>query len=221
VLENHAHSWVEAYFPRYGWITFEPSSIRALPPRIEDASAAVAPPSDASADTGADASQLTPDELDELLNMSGGAASSTPPARPFLLTLPGMALLGFGVLLGIALLASGVVALAWRRGLTSLNRFQRPYAELVKLGRWSGALRAQTNDTPFEVAERMGRQVPRAHTAIDDDRRLCRSDIRGPPSGRRSATDLARRAARRHSRAVWPPTRRLVRRGLLSDSAAA
>ena len=28
VRENHAHSWVEAYFPRYGWITFEPSAIR-------------------------------------------------------------------------------------------------------------------------------------------------------------------------------------------------
>src|SRR5207237_4366702 len=23
VRENHAHTWVEAYFPRYGWITFE------------------------------------------------------------------------------------------------------------------------------------------------------------------------------------------------------
>jgi len=49
VRENHAHSWVEAYFPRYGWITFEPSSIRAIPPRIEDASGVAAAPAPAAA----------------------------------------------------------------------------------------------------------------------------------------------------------------------------
>ncbi len=31
VHENDAHSWVEVYFPRYGWQTFEPSSIRPIP----------------------------------------------------------------------------------------------------------------------------------------------------------------------------------------------
>jgi transglutaminase-like putative cysteine protease len=36
VRENHAHSWVEVYFPRYGWITFEPSSIRPIPQRLEE-----------------------------------------------------------------------------------------------------------------------------------------------------------------------------------------
>jgi transglutaminase-like putative cysteine protease len=37
VRENHAHTWVEAYFPRYGWITFEPSAIRPLPFRAQQA----------------------------------------------------------------------------------------------------------------------------------------------------------------------------------------
>ena len=36
VRENHAHTWVEAYFPGYGWITFEPSAIRAIPNRLEE-----------------------------------------------------------------------------------------------------------------------------------------------------------------------------------------
>src|ERR1700719_4531408 len=31
VRENHAHTWVEAYFPSYGWVTFEPSAIRPIP----------------------------------------------------------------------------------------------------------------------------------------------------------------------------------------------
>ncbi|HEY3117540.1 MAG TPA: transglutaminase domain-containing protein, partial [Chloroflexota bacterium] len=36
VNENHAHTWTEVYFPGYGWITFEPSANRALPPRSEN-----------------------------------------------------------------------------------------------------------------------------------------------------------------------------------------
>ncbi len=167
VRENHAHSWVEAYFPRYGWITFEPSSIRALPPRVEDSTAAVSAPPTPSGDVGDDPNLLTADELDELLAMGAGVGAP-PPARPFLLTFPGVLLLGLGVALLVALLAAGVLALAWRRGLARLNAFQRPYAELVKLGRWSGALRAHASDTPFEVAERMGRQVPSAQSAIGE-----------------------------------------------------
>ncbi|MBV9578951.1 MAG: DUF4129 domain-containing protein [Chloroflexi bacterium] len=165
VRENHAHSWVEAYFPRYGWIIFEPSSIRAIPPRVEDATGASVAPPDASSDAGDNPDLLTPDELDELLNLTPSTAA-VPPARPFLLTFPGILLLGLGVLIVLALIVAGVLALAWRRGLAGLNRFQRPYAELVKLGSWSGALRPRAGDTPFEVAERMGRQVPRAQSAI-------------------------------------------------------
>src|SRR5260370_19714909 len=84
VRENHAHSWVEAYFPRFGWITFEPSAIRPVPPRIEDASnqtpATVAPSPHAP-----DTSELTPQELDALLNIRDQSAA---PPRPFLTTCP-------------------------------------------------------------------------------------------------------------------------------------
>src|SRR5262249_30880982 len=81
VRENHAHSWVEAYFPRFGWITFEPSSIRALPPRLEEA-ATVPPPPEPGGDIGANTGQLVPDELDELLALRDSGAR--PPPRPFL-----------------------------------------------------------------------------------------------------------------------------------------
>jgi transglutaminase-like putative cysteine protease len=203
VLENHAHSWVEAYFSRYGWITFEPSSIRALPPRVEDATGAVAAPSDASGDIGADQDQLTPDELDELLALNGSASAVAPP-RPFLLTLPGMLLAGFGVLLCVGLVTAGALALAWRRGLSGLNGFQRPYAELVKLGRWSGALRTRASDTPFEVAERIGRQVPRAQSAIGD---VTDAYVEATYAGRPPGDD---------PRPTWLAARRDVIRGLFA-----
>jgi transglutaminase-like putative cysteine protease len=164
VRENHAHSWVEVFFPRYGWVTFEPSAIRPLPPRVEEATAPLPvppPPADMTGDAGA----MTLEELDELLAIRDTAP--TPTARPFLSTWGGIALLALGGLLVAALLVGGVVLVIWRRGLRGLAAHQQPYAELVRLGRWSGTLHPRRSDTPFEVAERLGRQVPRAQPAID------------------------------------------------------
>jgi transglutaminase-like putative cysteine protease len=201
VRENHAHSWVEAYFPRYGWITFEPSSIRAIPPRVEEAASTADVPPPAS-DVGGDANLLTQDELDELLAIRDNA----PPAvqQPYLLTWPGVLLLGFGALLMVLTLGAIVLTFAWRRGLTSLAPYQRPYAELVKLGRWSGALRARPSDTPHEVAEHMGRQVPRANTAITE---LTDAYVEATYAGRPPKDDPW---------PVWLRARRGVIRGLFS-----
>ena len=201
VRENHAHSWVETYFPRYGWITFEPSAIRPIPARIEDSSATE--PVATTAAVGPDTSQLTADELDELLNIRDQGGIITSP-RPFLFTLPGAVLLGLGVLLVLALLVSGAVAVLWRRGFGSLSLYQRPYAELIKLGRWSGTLRPQSSDTPLEVADRMARQVPRARPAIGQ---LADAYVEGTYSGRPPSTDPW---------PAWLVVRRDVIRGLFS-----
>ena len=201
VRENHAHSWVEAYFPSFGWITFEPSSIRPIPPRIEDAGAPQPSPEPTVSVSG-DASQLTPDELDELLNLRD--QTSVPLPRPFLATLPGFILVGLLGLLLVGLLATGVVAVLWRRGFGGLKLYQRPYAELVKLGRWSGTLRPRTSDTPFELAERLARQVPRAHPAISE---LTDAYVEGTYAGRVPTADPWR---------AWLTVRREVIRGLFS-----
>ena len=202
VRENNAHSWVEAFFPRYGWITFEPSSIRAIPPRIDDASnvdAAPPPP----ADIGAGANDLTAEELDELLNIRGDQTATVAPT-PFWLSLPGLVLIAFGVVLVLALVGVAVVAIAWRFGLGHLTRYQRPYAELVKLGRWSGALHPRVSDTPLEVADRMRRQVPRAHEAIDE---VTDAYVEATYAGRPPQDD---------PRPTWLAARRDVIRGLFS-----
>ncbi|HEX8966666.1 MAG TPA: transglutaminase domain-containing protein, partial [Chloroflexota bacterium] len=201
VRENHAHSWVEAYFPRYGWITFEPSSIRPIPPRVEEAPAP-APAVQPAPAAGPDTSQLTPDELDELLNIRD--QSYTPTPAPFLLTLPGLLILALGVLLLCGLVGAGLVTLAWRRGFGALSVYQRPYAELIKLGGWSGTLRPRTADTPFEVAERLGRQVPRVQPVIDE---LTGAYVEGTYSSH---------APGRDPWPAWLAVRRDVIRGLFS-----
>ncbi len=200
VRENHAHSWVEAYFPRFGWITFEPSSIRPSPARAEAASPDAAAPA-VPADVGPDTSQLTQDELDELLALHDQSAAPPAPA-PFWLTPAGLIVLAFGVFLALVVVASGVLALLWRKGLGPLDAYQRPYAELIKLGRWSGTLRSRTSDTPFEVADRMGRQVPRAQGAIGE---LTNAYVEATYAARKPAVDPW---------PAWLAARRDVIRGL-------
>jgi hypothetical protein len=146
---------------------------------------------------------LTPDELDELLNIRDQAALS-PAARPFLLTLPGLILSGLGAILLLGALAVGVIALIWRRGFASLNAYQRPYAELVRLGHWSGTLRPRLSDTPFEVAGRLARQVPGAQSAIGD---VTEAYVEGTYSARAPRTDPW---------PAWLAVRRDVVRGLFS-----
>ncbi|MDQ6669828.1 MAG: DUF3488 and transglutaminase-like domain-containing protein [Chloroflexota bacterium] len=201
VRENHAHTWVEAYFPGYGWITFEPSAIRPIPNRLEEAPAAVPAAAPAPAQLP-DASGLTRAELDELLNLrdQGG----TLPSRPFLTTWPGLLVLVAAGLVLLGLLAAGGVALAWRRGLGSLAGYQRPYAQLVRLGDWSGALRARLSDTPWEVAEKLGRQVPRTRGAIDE---LTSAYVEGTYANHPPAIDPW---------PAWLAARRQVIRGLFS-----
>jgi hypothetical protein len=198
VRENHAHSWVEVYFPRFGWITFEPSAIRPIPQRLEEAPNPAATAAQQSAQAP-DASELTPPELDELMNLRDQNPGAV---RPFLTTLPGVFVLAVGVLLLLGLLAAGAVAVVWRRGFPDVAKYQLPYAQLVRLGRWSGTLRARVSDTPNELAERLGRQVPHAQAAIDG---LTEAYVEGTYASRQPAVDPW---------PTWLAVRRSVIRGL-------
>jgi transglutaminase-like putative cysteine protease len=165
VRENHAHSWVEVYFPRYGWIIFEPSAIRPLPERTEQAPppapAVQAPQSDA-VPTG----QLTPDEQDELRALREGAGAGAA-RRPFLTTWPGILVLVFLGLLAVGAVGLGGVGLVWWRRLGRVAVYQRPYAQLLQLGRWFGLVRPTASATPYEVASALGQQLPSARPTVE------------------------------------------------------
>jgi transglutaminase-like putative cysteine protease len=185
VRENDAHTWVEAYFPRYGWITFEPSSIRPIPARFEEAPQAEAAPVPTPPE-GSDRTGLTPEELDELLGLEPGGQAGAAPPRPFFTTLPGVVLLLGLLLLFLAAIGGGLLAVAWRRGMGTLQPYQRPYARLVRLGQWSGALKPRSSDTPFELANVLGRQVPRSREAIES---MTAAYVEGTYAARQPTTD--------------------------------
>jgi hypothetical protein len=143
---------------------------------------------------------MTLEELNELLAIQDTPTAA--PARPFYSTLPGIALATLGTILLSGLIVAGIVLLIWRRGLRGLAQHQQPYAELVRLGRWSGTLRPRRSDTPFEIAARLARQVPRAQGAIDE---LTTVYVEGT---------YAPRAPRQNPWPTWLAVRRDVIRGL-------
>jgi transglutaminase-like putative cysteine protease len=182
VRENHAHSWVEVYFPRFGWVTFEPSAIRPIPERLEEAplpTPVAQPAQSPSVPTGS----LTPEELDELRGLREGTGL---PARPFLTTWPGILVLIFGGLLTILLLGVGVVSLVCWRRLSLMAVYQRPYVQLVHLGRWLGVVRPAPSDTPYEVARALTDEVPIARPSIDQ---VTAAYVEGTYSNRPPAAD--------------------------------
>ncbi len=180
VRENQAHSWVEAYFPGYGWITFEPSAIRTLPERFQsvpqDQGAAA---TDTQGDPGLGRPVLTPEEQDELRDLSGEGART---GAGGLLTGPARVVAGIVVgLLLLALVAAAVAAIVWRRGLGGLAWYQRPYVQLVRLGAWLGGRRPSGGSTPYEMADLLARDVPVAAPTI---RELAEAYVEGTYAGR-------------------------------------
>lgn len=158
VRESHAHSWTEVYFPRYGWITFEPSAIRPVPNRIQ-AQEALPLPSEvdfSDANLGLDPFE----DLEALRALAGGAPRSAPesdPLRRALMT----ALTVLGGLLAVVVAALLVGTIAWRRGLGGLAWYQRFYAQLARLAAWCG-LRPRPTETPYEFVATVSAEVPPA-----------------------------------------------------------
>jgi len=164
VRENQAHTWVEVYFPQYGWITFEPSSIRAVPERLDIPDLAPAVAADPTASGSSDQS-LTADELNERRGMAGGSATEAG-SPPFYRTPTGVVSLTLLTILLVGAVALGVLALAWRRGLGTLARYERPYAELLRVSGWFGRFRPAASHTPFEVADVLSARAPVAAPVI-------------------------------------------------------
>jgi len=154
---SDAHSWVQAYFPGYGWINFDPTPGFALhntqaggPPTVTPTPAKPAPTA-----TPAHKKKGTSPKLPVEPQSGTNASSSDAAARQNLLLELSLTALAGSIL---ALLLA--VARYWWRNLYSDSSFiAGAYWRLCRLASWVG-LSPREWQTPYEFSQVLCRRVP-------------------------------------------------------------
>ena len=158
VREENTHSWVEIYFPGYGWIEFEPTASEVpliRPERAEEQAAEGDVPWGAGRvefpeDVGEDRGRYLP-ELDEALEQGDEPlAQSQGPLRW---------LLAAGLTFIVLVVGGWWATENW--GFHRLSAVERAYARLLRFGRWFGRPLC-VSDTPFEWVRDVSAIVPEA-----------------------------------------------------------
>ncbi|MCC6792323.1 MAG: transglutaminase domain-containing protein [Thermomicrobiales bacterium] len=166
-LEKQAHTWVEVYFPDYGWVPFEPTaieppfdydgeqSLQEVPEQTRPEMVEPTPTPEPTQEPELEASPVpvittvdTPEESTSLADrLSGGLAWIT---------------IGLTV---IAAIVVGGVVLVWAWGLRGLRPGAALYAKTIRIGRLWG-VEPHPTMTPREYAAELGQTVPGARRAV-------------------------------------------------------
>jgi transglutaminase-like putative cysteine protease len=149
VREVHAHAWVEAFFPGYGWIDFNPTPNWPTPPRIYDTGDLTAPEDDA---FSMDGSATIDDTGEPMIDDAAAAAAQQQEDFNWLLRLA--ALLGL-LALGFWLTLRWV----WGYGLRGLSFPAQTYEKMCRLAAL-GRFGPQGRETPQEYARALALAVP-------------------------------------------------------------
>jgi transglutaminase-like putative cysteine protease len=177
VKDSDAHSWVEAYFPPYGWIPFEPSAPwpgltpsgapedpAASPPAVPTPSAGAAGQSDQSTTSQSDAgggqsSDATPTPTPNPDDPTQSAANPTDaPLDP-------RSLLWLLSLLGAIAMLAGLLWWVWERDLRGRPPVVVAYVKMIRLASFLG-FRHCPADTPDEYGHALSGAVPRAGPSV-------------------------------------------------------
>jgi transglutaminase-like putative cysteine protease len=205
VFESEAHAWVEVFFPRLGWINFEPSVLRDLPFRPTEETSIVLPITD---------------------GMFGGESPDMYMEDPYFdgfgEFLPVQAsrndepwLIGFGV---VGMLIAAVVA-AWfammallRRGLRGLPWHAQWYGQFQRLATWAG-LGGRDSLTPFEYTNWLERRYPGTGKLV---RPITECYVQGAYSGQEPGPEELARASKAWEALRQPLARRVFLRGVIA-----
>jgi transglutaminase-like putative cysteine protease len=166
VREQDAHAWVEAYFPQYGWIEFEPTP--SQPPFARpDASLSTGSDSgdgSAAGDPGADANDPNrPNRAeDELNNGDGGGGFSGDTVVAAVRAIdprPALAFLGFL----LVLLALAVARFNWR--FRRYGPIESAWGKTRLLASYVG-YPAHPSQTTYEFASSLGAAIPETNDPV-------------------------------------------------------
>lgn len=167
VRSSNLHTWVEVFFPGYGWIQFEPTASIPTFDRPESAAGgdAFGPGS-----TGFDAApDGNPFPLDDVTGDAAGTDIALPdppqPANAGLFSRVSLWQVGLG--LGVLLLAGLALALAAGYNRRVEADVDRSFSRLGSWSRWMG-VEWQPNQTPYERADLLSSAVPQGKVPISN-----------------------------------------------------
>jgi transglutaminase-like putative cysteine protease len=172
VYQNNAHTWAEIYFPRYGWVQFEPT---ASQPSLERPQPDDPTGGSNSVDADAEAARRRGREgLDEEFDPNTGPASgldlsenSGAAQAANISPIVWLIAIGLGTILLVA--GGGFAAMGWyesRGAPTQTSGGAWAFARLSRMTRWL-RVRQSSADTPYEQAKTIGAVVPKRQGEID------------------------------------------------------
>jgi transglutaminase-like putative cysteine protease len=166
VREQDAHAWVEAYFPQYGWIEFEPTP--SQPPFVRPDASVTAGTGSGEGATGDDSGSALNDPNrpnrgeDELNGGDDGGAFSGDGVVAAVRALdprPALAFLGFLLLL----LALAVARFNWR--FRRYGPIESAWGKTRLLASYVGHP-AHPSQTTYEFARSLGAAIPETHEPV-------------------------------------------------------
>jgi transglutaminase-like putative cysteine protease len=159
IVEANAHSWVEVFFPHYGWIEFEPTANK---PEIDRPKQPQAAPQNPDVGDSAEEQRRRQEQrnrADEMDEQDEGAGYRS--IQPFWFEPRTAALLIAGVIAVLTL--SPLASRRWRRlqRIARLTPAARVYEEMLERARWLG-VRDEGHATPLERARAISAALPGA-----------------------------------------------------------
>lgn len=166
IRARDAHTWVEVYFPTYGWIEFEPTGAES-PLVRPDATETSADGSEAET-LGAAGSAITntlngplEDDMAAMQALDGELAAGSA-------SLAGRTWWVWGLLTPVAAVLG--VWLVWRARASGPTGFDPDLPPILfdRLQRWAGRIGVQSpaSETPYEQARALGRFIPEGRASI-------------------------------------------------------
>ncbi|NDJ53768.1 MAG: transglutaminase domain-containing protein [Chloroflexi bacterium] len=212
VRESNAHTWVEVYFPGYGWIEFEPTASESVVERPE--SSPVQPDGtivdrddeqlpdggEFEEDNPEDAPQFdVPEEQAAENDQAAGQAQFTLPQ----ITIPGPVRWAFGGVLLLAVAGVGGWYVLEVRGLSDLSEASKSYARVNSYLPLTG-IDIEESATPFERQQAIGSSLPDAAPPISQITELYVEEQYGKPTEHQIKIDKREDIAR----LTWPEARK-------------